>query len=88
MPNFYVFDTYAKSAKGKIIHFDVILEEQNQQKAMEYAQTWLDSMGINDATINSNNCFFCHSVQELPIELAAEISDRGYAIYKLEGCPK
>jgi hypothetical protein len=87
MPIFHVFDTYAKTAKGKIIHFDVILEEQNQQKAIEYAQIWLQSIAINDATITSGNCFFCHSVEELPHDLTAEIANQGYAIYKLEGCP-
>ena len=88
MPIFHVFDTYAKTSTGKIIHFDVILEEQNQQKAIESAQIWLQSVGIDDATVSSGNCFFCHSLQELPPGLTAEMNTQGYAIYKLEGCPK
>ena len=88
MPNFHIFDTYAKTSNGKIIHFDVILEEQNQQHAIEYAQQWLQSIGINNATISSGNCFFCHSVTELPNDLTQEMANQGYAIYKLEGCPQ
>lgn len=88
MPNFHVFDTYAKTTKGRIIHFDVILKEQNQQKAIEYAKAWLSSVGIHEAIISSGNCYFCHSVAELPADLHEEVQVQGYAIYKLEGCPK
>lgn len=86
MPISYVFDTYAKTARGKIIHFDVVIDEQDQQKALDYAQKWLQSIGITDATITSGNCCFCHSL-EAPQALRAEIDAQGYAIYKLEGCP-
>lgn len=87
MPTSYVFDTYAKTAQGKIIHFDVILDEQDQTKAIDYAKTWLQSVGITDATVTSGNCVFCHSMGEVPAALRAEINAQGYAIYKLEGCP-
>ena len=88
MPIFHVFDTYAKTSTGKIIHFDVILEEQNQQKAIEYAQQWLESVGIDHANVSSGNCFFCHSLAEIPPELNEQLKALGYAIYKLEGCPR
>ncbi|MDP3840956.1 MAG: DUF2024 family protein [Methylococcales bacterium] len=87
MPESHVFDTRAKTAKGKIIHFDVILNEQDQQKALEYAQKWLQSIGITDATVTSGNCFFCHSI-EVSDEMRAQINAQGYAIHKLEGCPE
>jgi hypothetical protein len=87
MPISHVFDTYAKTTQGKIIHFDVVLDEQDQQKALEYAQKWLQSIGETNATITSGNCYFCHSI-EASEEMRAEITTQGYAIYKLEGCPK
>lgn len=34
MPISHVFDTYAKTSKGRIMHFDVVLDEQDQQKAL------------------------------------------------------
>jgi len=83
----HVFDTYAKTSQGKIIHFDVVLNEQDQQKALNYAKEWLKSIGEENATVTSKNCYFCHSI-EAPIELSQQINDQGYAIYKLEGCPK
>jgi hypothetical protein len=83
----HVFDTYAKTSKGKTMHFDVVLDEQDQQKALNYAKEWLKTIGQEDATVVSENCYFCHSI-EAPAELRQQIIDQGYAIYKLEGCPK
>jgi len=83
----HVFDTYAKTSKGKTMHFDVVLDEQDQQKALNYAKEWLKSIGEEDAIVTSENCYFCHSV-ETPAELRQQIDAQGYTIYKLEGCPK
>jgi hypothetical protein len=87
MPISHVFDTYAKIGKGKTMHFDVVIDEQDQQKALNYAKEWLKTIGHEDATVVSENCYFCHSV-EAPPELRQQINEHGYAIYKLEGCPK
>lgn len=87
MSVYYVFDTYAKTTQGKIIHFDVVINEQVQQKALDCAQNWLQSISQGDATVTSGNCYFCHSVDKLPANLALEFDTLGYAIYKLEGCP-
>lgn len=83
----HVFDTYAKTNKGSIMHFDVLLNEQDQEKAIIYAKQWLQSIGHGDATVTSENCYFCHSA-EAPAELRKQIDNQGYAIYKMEGCPK
>ncbi len=83
----HVFDTYAKTAKGATMHFDVVLDEQDPQKALSYAKQWLESIGHHDATVTQENCYFCHSV-EAPEALRKQIDEQGYAIYKLEGCPK
>lgn len=83
----HVFDTYAKTSKGQTMHFDVVIDEQDQQKALNSAKEWLKSIGREDATVAPENCYFCHSV-EAPAELRQQLNDQGYAIYKLEGCPK
>lgn len=87
MPISHVFDTYAKTAKGVIMHFDVVLDEQDPQKALDCAKEWLHSIGQDNAVVTSENCYFCHSI-EAPAELRKQIDQQGYAIYKLEGCPK
>jgi len=36
----HVFDTYAKTAQGRTLHFNVVLDEENQEKALIYAKDW------------------------------------------------
>jgi hypothetical protein len=83
----HVYDTYAKTSQGKTLHFDVVLDEQDKQKALIYAKHWLESQGLEGATVTTENCYFCHSV-EAPADLREQIDLFGYGIYKLEGCPR
>jgi hypothetical protein len=87
VPLSHVYDTYAKAATGRVMHFDVVLDEQDHDKALKYAKAWLASVGHADAIVTQENCAFCHSA-EAPPELRQQIDSQGYAIYKLEGCPK
>ncbi|MCX7098717.1 MAG: DUF2024 family protein [Methylococcales bacterium] len=87
MPLSHVFDTYAKTSKGKILHFNVVLDEQAPEKAVHYAKEWLTSIGHSDAILTAENCYFYHTVIAPPT-LRQEIDKLGYAIFKMEGCPK
>jgi hypothetical protein len=87
MPISHVFDTYAKTAKGQKLHFNVVLDEQDQQKALSFAKQWLAGIGLEDAVVTPENCYFYHSV-EATVTMRADIDKQGYAIYKMEGCPK
>jgi hypothetical protein len=88
MPQIHVFDAYAKSETGRIMHFDVVTLEKDSDKARAHARDWLQSIGEENATLNQENCCYCHSEQSVPEEMLKAIEMRGYAIYKLEGCPK
>lgn len=88
MSQIYVFDTFARSASGRILHFDVVLPEKDSTKALESARHWLQSIGEADAVVNAENCAYCHSEPTAPAEMLDEIRSRGYAIFKMEGCPK
>jgi hypothetical protein len=83
----HIFDTYAKTADGRKLHFNVVLDEEDQQKAINYAKHWLTSINLEDAVVTPENCYFYHSV-EAPAAMRADIDKQGYAIYKMEGCPK
>ena len=85
MTTSHIFDTYAKTSKGKIMHFDVVLDDKDADKALAYAQLWLQSIGEEQAVVTQENCVFCHSV-EVTTDLRVQIDEQGYAIYKLEGC--
>ena len=82
----HVYDTYAKTAKGRIMHFDVVLDSKDHDQALLYAKQWLTSIGEPEAIINQSNCIFCHSA-EAPPQIRQQIDKQGYAIMKLEGCP-
>jgi len=83
----FVFDTFARGANGRILHFDVVLRRNDPALALEAARSWLASIGLPDAKVNAENCAYCHSEPNAPAGMLAEIAERGYAIFKLEGCP-
>lgn len=82
----FVYDTYVKAKDGHTMHFDVILDKQDHDKALEYGKKWLESIGESDAEMTTNECRFCHS-QSAPDAIEIEINTSGYYIQKMEGCP-
>ena len=85
--DFHVFDTYVKAKDGHTMHFDVITDKKETEKAIEYAKKWLSSIGENDGKVTLEECRFCHS-QSVPEEVEIEIMTDGYFISKMEGCPQ
>lgn len=83
----HVFDVHAKTAQGRLMHFDVILPENNHARALATARDWLTSIGHAEATVTAGNCCFCHSEATAPAPILAAIEEQGYAIFKMEGCP-
>ncbi|MDD5412963.1 MAG: DUF2024 family protein [Methylobacter sp.] len=81
----HVYDTYVIAHDGHTMHFDVFTSEKNDQKAITYAKQWLASIGEGDAVVSSKECRFCHS-QKAPDDVTESINQRGYFIYKMEGC--
>ena len=84
---FHVFDTYVKSKNGHVMHFDVITDKNNIEKAITFAKEWLKSIGENDAKVTTEECRFCHT-QSVSEEIEIEIMTNGYFIAKMEGCPE
>ena len=82
----HVYDTYVKAADGHTMHFDVITDVKDHQKAIEYGKEWLASIGEGDAVITTKECQFCHT-QGAPDHVERAIRDGGYFIQKMQGCP-
>jgi len=82
----HVYDTYVKAKDGHTIHFDVITEEKDPKKAIEYAKQWLETIGEGDSTVTGEECQFCHT-QGAPEPVENEIKENGFFIQKMEGCP-
>ena len=84
---FHVFDTYVKSKNGHVMHFDVITDKNDTQKAIKFTKEWLKSIGEKDAKVTTEECRFCHT-QSVSEEIEIEIMTNGYFIAKMEGCPE
>ena len=82
----HVYDTYVKDKDGHTMHFDVITNVQDHDKAIEYAKQWLETIGEGDAKVTGEECQFCHT-QGAPEPVENEIKEKGYFIQKMEGCP-
>ena len=84
---FHVFDTYVKSKNGHVMHFDVVTDKNDTEKAITFAKEWLKSIGENNAKVTTEECRFCHT-QSVSEEIEIEIMTNGYFIAKMEGCPE
>jgi len=85
--DFHVFDTYVKAKDGHTIHFDVITDNNNIEKAISFAKEWLKLIKEESAKITTEECRFCHT-QSVPEDVEIEIMTNGYFILKMEGCPE
>ena len=83
----FVYDTYVKAADGHTIHFDVIMQEKDLEKAITYGKEWLKSIGEGSTIMTSKECKYCH-IESVPEPVEKSIKDKGYFIQTLEGCPK
>jgi len=68
------------------MHFDVITDTNDSEKAISYAKEWLKLIGEESLTVTTNECKFCHT-QSVPEDIEIEIMTIGYSISKMEGCP-
>lgn len=82
-----VYDTYAQSKNGKVIHFDVFLPHGgDKETAVRYAQGFLASIGESAEALRAERCNFCHSEMAHPV-VQAQIEKTGHFILQMEGCP-
>ena len=82
----HVYDTYVKAKDGSTWHFDVITNEKDHDKAIQYAKDWLATVGEDGTTVTGAECQFCHT-QGAPEPVENEIKEKGFFIQKMEGCP-
>ena len=85
--DFHVFDTYVKAKDGRTMHFDVVTDKSNTEKAISFAKEWLKSIGEESAKVTTEECKFCHT-QSVSEDMEIEIMTNGYFISKMEGCPE
>ncbi len=83
-----VYDTYANSKNGHIIHFDVLIPSgEGKEKAVKFAGEFLKTIGESANALKQERCNFCHS-ESANDEIQNSIEKQGYFILQMEGCPK
>lgn len=80
----HIFDTHVIANDGRLLHFDVVTPERNLPKAIEFASSWLDSLGIRVARVSSHECRYCHQ-EEASEQIREAFHKFGYYIYLMEG---
>lgn len=81
-----VYDTYVKKKDGKKMHFDVVVPDgTSHEKALEFANAYLESVGQAGQPCGARECEFCHTEQATP-EILNSIQSQGYHIIEMEGC--
>ena len=85
--DYHVFDTYVKAKDGHTMHFDVVTDKRDAEKAISYAKEWLNTIEEKDAIVTTEECKFCHT-QSVSEDIEIEIMTNGYFIAKMEGCPE
>ncbi len=82
-----VYDSYARTYDGRLIHFDVLVEpKSSKEEALKYGLEWLNEIGESSANLEQAQCNFCHSTNATP-EMERSIRNNQYFIIPLEGCP-
>ena len=85
--DFHVYDTYVKAKDGHTMHFDVVTDKDDTEKAISFAKEWLKEIGEDSAKVSTEECKFCHT-QSVPDDMEIEIMTNGYHIEKIDGCPE
>lgn len=82
-----VWDTYVRRGNGEIMHFDILVESDNQNKDRVFAfgKEYLNSKSFDTISLTSNECKFCH-IEHTSEKLKLEISEKGYSIIEMENC--
>lgn len=82
-----VYDSYANTLDGRVLHFDVFVKsETNADIALQYGKNWLKQIGENPDGLSQSRCRFCHSEVANP-EVQRAVEQNGFFILQMEGCP-
>lgn len=68
------------------MHFDVVVPEGTpEERVLEFAKTYLDSVGQEGQKCGSDECKFCHVEHARP-KIEQSLRESGYYIFEMEGC--
>jgi hypothetical protein len=82
-----VFDTYVTKKNGAIMHFDILVpnQEKDLEKIYSFGKDYLVQKQQSGQPLSSKECSFCH-IEQASEEVIADIAAKGYSIIEMEGC--
>lgn len=85
--NVAVWDTYVRKEDGTVMHFDILVEDlnQDQDKIMDHGRSYLESKSLSGDLLQASKCRFCH-IESATEEVLASIQNDGYHIIELQNC--
>ena len=78
----HVYDTHVTTQNGQYLHFDVLVNDENINRVQEFAEEYLQSLGVTASDIRQGTCNFCHS-EMAAIEVQSRIKKQGYSVIRL-----
>lgn len=81
-----VYDTYVPKANGKVMHFDILVEENTSvEDVYNFGKDYLKSKNIENVELSTNECKFCH-IEKASEAIENSIKTTGYYIIEMENC--
>ena len=82
-----VWDTYVTRKDGKIMHFDILVDENvnDAEQVYEYGKLYLKSVDQEGQALSYKECRFCH-IDRAPIEVENQVRENGFSIIEMENC--
>lgn len=82
-----VWDTYVTRKDGKIMHFDILVEDgaHDIDQVFEYGKKYLKTVLQEGQPLTSEECNFCH-IAVAPENVENQIRKDGFSILEMENC--
>lgn len=81
-----VWDTYVTRKDGKIMHFDILVNENDKaEQVFEYGKNYLKTVSQEGQVLTSKECKFCH-IDKAPEAIEKQILENGFSIIEMENC--
>ncbi|KIO50870.1 DUF2024 family protein [Flavobacterium hibernum] len=81
-----VWDTYVTRKDGKIMHFDILVNESDKaDQVFEYGKNYLKTISQEGQVLTSKECKFCH-IDKAPEAIENQILKNGFSIIEMENC--
>ncbi|MFH6998739.1 DUF2024 family protein [Flavobacterium sp. FlaQc-57] len=81
-----VWDTYVIRKDEKIMHFDILVNENNDaDQVFEYGKNYHKTVSQDGQSLTSKECKFCH-IDKAPEAIENQILKNGFSIIEMENC--